>query len=122
MTNPNSFSKAMAAEKFTSIQITSDGTPAGTKVLINGQEFPDLVELNLNIYAYKYSPRISLGLVTQDRTEEDGVLSSRTCWCLIPPELNAKAEASFRQVTDEEAAHWQTGIVVDLKNSPFNNL
>ena len=42
--------KAVASQAFSKLTIETDGTKAGTKILLNGKEIEDLVSLSLMIW------------------------------------------------------------------------
>ena len=82
--------KALAAQSFTKVEITSDGTCDGTTIMVNGKEVPDLKSFNLSLYCDDGYKSCSIGYSTEEACEP-GTISGRTYWRVIP---NVKACAS----------------------------
>ena len=83
--------KAQASIDFSSIQITSDGTAAGTKILLNGKEIKDLTVLNFTFYNDAYGSPVSMEFSTRDPEYKAGTLAEFKRFSLIPPAEQAKA-------------------------------
>jgi len=78
------------------IEIESDGTNAGTKILLNGKKIVGLASLAFNFYNSDYSP-VNLGYRVEDGKYEAGTLQSSTYFSLIPPKAKA-ADGSAQAV------------------------
>ena len=70
--------KAVASQTFTKLSIETDGTKAGTKILLNGKEIDDLVSLSLMIWPRDSYMPVSLGFRVEDRDAKPGTLTSST--------------------------------------------
>lgn len=87
--------KASAASTFSSVEITSDGTRAGTVIKVNGKEITGLQTLGFNFYNDDLPGNVGLSFTTRDAQPQPGTLAQTTFWQLHPPE-NEEAEASLK--------------------------
>ena len=88
--------KAVAAINFNKIEIESDGTRAGTKIMLNGKAIENLASLSFTFFNSDYSP-VSLGFRVEDQEIKAGTLLGSTYFSLIPPKPD-DADASKRAV------------------------
>ena len=88
--------KAVAAINFNKLEIESDGTRAGTKILLNGKAIENLASLSFTFFNSDYSP-VSLGFRVEDQEIKAGTLLGSTYFSLIPPKPD-DADASKRAV------------------------
>ena len=86
--------KATAALEFKSLSIKSNGTKAGSTILLNGEPIKNLAALNFSFYDDCYGPAIRLGITTREKPTKPGNFSQMSFWELQPPpEPKATAEA-----------------------------
>jgi hypothetical protein len=88
--------KAVASINFNKLEIESDGTRAGTKILLNGKAIENLASLSFTFFNSDYSP-VSLGFRVEDQEIKAGTLLGSTYFSLIPPKPD-DADASKRAV------------------------
>ena len=88
--------KAVASINFNKLEIESDGTRAGTKILLNGKAIENLASLTFTFFNSDYSP-VSLGFRVEDQEIKAGTLLGSTYFSLIPPKPD-DADASKRAV------------------------
>ena len=88
--------KAVASINFNKIEIESDGTRVGTKILLNGKSIENLASLSFTFFNSDYSP-VSLGFRVEDQEIKAGTLLGSTYFSLIPPKPD-DADASKRAV------------------------
>lgn len=92
----DNFVKAVASQKFESINISSDGTNGGTKITLNGKAIDGLDSLYFQFYNTSYYNGVTLEFVVSDREAAPGTLRECRRFCLIPPGED-KADASLRE-------------------------
>jgi hypothetical protein len=112
--------KAEAAVKFEKIEITSDGTIAGTKILINGSEIPNLSSLSFRFYDDDTTPNVYIDFSTADPNPLPGSVVQTSNFSLIAPVAVALpgstvsgnevwGPASLKQVAAASPAHMPRG-------------
>ena len=112
--------KAIATLAFSKIEIESDGTNAGTKILLNGKKIVGLASLAFNFYNSDYSP-VSLGYRVEDGKYEAGTLQSSTYFSLIPPKAKA-ADGSAQAVASVGGSGFilQSSEIIPMENFRSN--
>ena len=80
--------KATAAIALTKIEIETDGTDEGTKILLNGKAIEDLDSFNFNWYKSTWMP-LSIGFTTRDKDVKPGYFGGSTYYYLTPPKKEA---------------------------------
>ncbi len=80
------FDKSTASTEFTNVEITSNGTRAGTVVKVNGKEVKNLASACLTFYNDDYGNNVYLEFSTRDGdSKSPGTLVNTTYWRLVPP-------------------------------------
>jgi hypothetical protein len=83
---------AKAATKFDKIEITSDGTKKGTKILVNGSAIADLSGLHFHFYNDDCGSPVSFYYSTTDPNALPGSLVQYSSFELVPPVAVASAQ------------------------------
>jgi hypothetical protein len=94
--------QAKASLDFTKLEITSDGTEDGTKILLNGKPITDLTYLNFSFWRttpMSYSGPISFSFTTSDAKSTPGVLSESCYYSLCTPVPKDGATATRNPAT-----------------------
>lgn len=92
----NQASKAVAATPLTKISFESDGTVAGSKLVVNGKEVKDLRALHLSLWDDEYERSVGLSYTVGDKSTAltDGQVGSVTTYRLQPKRESATAASA----------------------------
>jgi hypothetical protein len=103
MTTSTNAEKTVAAATFNEFTIKTDGTQAGTTVLLNGKPIPDLVSLSLHYWDDGMPPAVALSWRTEEAEVQPGEIGVSKYFSLNPPTPGANgavaAQAMFTPVT-----------------------
>lgn len=88
--------KALAAQAFSKVEITSDGTADGTVIKLNGKEIADLTSFSFRFYDDHVAgfENVFIDFCTEDQDVAAGTVVGRTYWRVVPPNDDKKAAAS----------------------------
>jgi len=88
------YDKATASIAFSEINIKTDGTRDGTKILLNGKEIDNLANLNFSFWSDAYGSPVSLSYRVTEKDAKPGTLVGSTCYYLIPPKVDSGTAVS----------------------------
>jgi hypothetical protein len=115
--------QATAGVAFKKFEVTTDGTPKGTKVRVNGAEIPNLTSLYFGHYPGSSYEAVSLSYTTREPAAKAGELSTYTTYSLRCPcesayaSANASVEGS-KAVVAGPTFHVAKGSVDPLAQKP----
>ena len=94
--------QAKASLDFVKLEITSDGTSAGTTILLNGKPITDLAYLNFSFWRCdknSYCGPVSIGFTTSDPKATPGTLTQSSYYSLCAPADDDSAAAKQKRAT-----------------------
>jgi hypothetical protein len=90
-----SMEQAVAAQKFSKVEVTSDGTRKGTVVKVNGATVPNMRTFSFTFWDDDYGQAVSMGFSTAEEPKP-GTLQQTQYFRLVPPSQE-EAEATIKQ-------------------------